>query len=84
MILVGAWLIAQFHWILYLFGAFLLFTGIKMWWAAGQEPDLDNNPALKLLRRPLPDRARPSTARSSSPWRTACKHRHAAAAGDRC
>ncbi len=50
MILVGAWLIAQFHWVLYLFGAFLLFTGIKMWWAAGQEPDLDNNPALKWIR----------------------------------
>ena len=51
LILVGAWLIAQFHWILYVFGAFLLFTGIKMWWAAGQEPDLDNNPALNWLRR---------------------------------
>jgi tellurite resistance protein TerC len=50
MILVGAWLIAQFHWILYVFGAFLLFTGIKMWWAAGQEPDLDNNPALNWIR----------------------------------
>ncbi len=50
MILVGAWLIAQFHWILYLFGAFLLFTGIKMWWAAGQEPDLESNPALKWIR----------------------------------
>jgi tellurite resistance protein TerC len=50
MILVGAWLIAQFHWILYLFGAFLVFTGVKMWWAAGQEPDLEANPALKLLR----------------------------------
>jgi len=50
MILVGAWLIAQFHWLLYVFGAFLLFTGIKMWWAAGQEPDLDNNPALKWIR----------------------------------
>ncbi|MFN9210829.1 MAG: TerC family protein [Betaproteobacteria bacterium] len=50
LILVGAWLIAQFHWILYIFGAFLLFTGIKMWWAAGQEPDLDNNPALRFIR----------------------------------
>jgi tellurite resistance protein TerC len=50
-ILIGAWLIAQFHWILYLFGAFLLFTGIKMWWAAGQEPDLDNNPALRWINR---------------------------------
>ena len=50
MILVGAWLIAQFHWILYAFGAFLVFTGIKMWWAAGQEPDLDSNPALRWIR----------------------------------
>ncbi len=50
-ILIGAWLIAQFHWILYVFGAFLLFTGIKMWWAAGQEPDLDNNPALRWINR---------------------------------
>jgi tellurite resistance protein TerC len=54
MILVGSWLIAQFHWILYVFGAFLLITGIKMWWAAGQEPDLEGNPALKLLRRLIP------------------------------
>lgn len=54
MILVGAWLIAQFHWVLYIFGAFLVLTGIKMWWAAGQEPDLESNPALKLLRRILP------------------------------
>jgi tellurite resistance protein TerC len=50
MILVGAWLIAQFHWILYLFGAFLVFTGIKMWIATGQEPDLEANPALKWIR----------------------------------
>ena len=50
MILIGAWLIAQFHWILYLFGAFLVFTGIKMWWASGQEPDLEANPALKWMR----------------------------------
>ena len=54
MILVGSWLIAQFHWILYVFGAFLLITGIKMWWAAGQEPDLESNPALKLLRKLMP------------------------------
>ena len=54
MILVGSWLIAEFHWVLYLFGAFLLLTGVKMWWAAGKEPDLESNPALKLLRRWLP------------------------------
>jgi tellurite resistance protein TerC len=51
MILLGAWLISQFHWVLYLFGAFLVFTGIKMWWAAGQEPDLDSNPALRWINR---------------------------------
>jgi tellurite resistance protein TerC len=54
MILVGAWMIQHFHWILYVFGAFLVLTGIKMWWAAGQEPDLESNPALKLLRRIMP------------------------------
>lgn len=51
MILIGAWLIAQFHWIMYVFGAFLVFTGIKMWWAAGQEPDLENNSALRWINR---------------------------------
>jgi tellurite resistance protein TerC len=51
MILVGAWLIAQFHWVLYVFGAFLVFTGVKMWLATGQEPDLEANPALKWIRR---------------------------------
>ncbi|HAS51561.1 MAG TPA: hypothetical protein DCS21_07385, partial [Gammaproteobacteria bacterium] len=40
MILVGGWLLAEFHWILYVFGAFLILTGVKMWWAAGKEPDL--------------------------------------------
>jgi tellurite resistance protein TerC len=54
MILLGSWLISEFHWVLYVFGAFLLLTGIKMWWAAGQEPDLESNPALKLLRKVLP------------------------------
>jgi len=54
MILVGGWLLQQFHWILYLFGAFLILTGVKMWWAAGEEPSLDGNPALRLLRRVMP------------------------------
>ena len=58
MILVGAWLIAQFHWLLYVFGAFLVFTGAKMWFAAGQEPAIATNPVLTLLkqRMRLPDR----------------------------
>ena len=54
MILAGAWLIQHFHWILYVFGAFLVLTGIKMWWAAGKPSDLEDNPALRLLRRVMP------------------------------
>ena len=53
MIVIGAWLITQFHWVLYLFGAFLVFTGIKMWWAAGQEPDLETNPVLTFINRKM-------------------------------
>ena len=51
MILAGAWLIAEFHWILYLFGAFLVITGAKMLIFANQEPDLEQNPALRWMRR---------------------------------
>lgn len=54
MILIGGWLIAEFHWILYVFGAFLLFTGIKMWFGADEEADLEDNPALKVLRKIIP------------------------------
>lgn len=50
MILLGAWLIAQFHWILYVFGAFLLATGAKMLWFADHQPDLEKNPVLKWMR----------------------------------
>jgi tellurite resistance protein TerC len=53
MIFAGAWLIAQFHWILYLFGAFLLVTGVKMWWFADEKPDLEANPIVRWLRRHL-------------------------------
>jgi tellurite resistance protein TerC len=37
--------------VLYVFGAFLVFTGLKMWFAAGKEPDIESNPALKILRK---------------------------------
>jgi tellurite resistance protein TerC len=53
MILAGAWLIAQFHWLLYVFGAFLVFTGVRMWLSVGDQPDLDSNPVLRWLRRHL-------------------------------
>jgi tellurite resistance protein TerC len=54
LIVIGAWLVSQFHWVLYVFGAFLIFTGWKMWTASGEEPSLDDNPALRLLRRFMP------------------------------
>ncbi len=50
MIFGGSWLISQFHWVLYLFGAFLVLTGAKMLWMADQEPDLASNPLLRWLR----------------------------------
>ena len=53
MIFAGAWLITQFHWILYLFGAFLVFTGVKMAWMASSEPDLATNPLLRWMRKHL-------------------------------
>jgi len=50
MILVGAWLISTFHWVLYLFGFFLLATGVKMLLVAGKAPDLEKNPVLRWMR----------------------------------
>ncbi|TXH69430.1 MAG: TerC family protein [Thiothrix sp.] len=50
MILMGAWLLAHFHWILYVFGAFLVFTGIKMLWASEHQPDLENNALVRWIR----------------------------------
>ena len=54
LIFIGAWALAHFHWILYVFGALLLFTGVKMWLLAEQKPDLANNPLLKWLGRHVP------------------------------
>jgi tellurite resistance protein TerC len=54
MIFAGVWLIEQFHWMLYVFGAFLLFTGIKMWWMADKEIHLENNPLIKWIKNHYP------------------------------
>ncbi len=54
LILAGAMLLARFHWILYLFGVFLLLTGVKMLLAAGKEPDLESNPLLRWITRHVP------------------------------
>jgi tellurite resistance protein TerC len=51
MILAGVWLVSQFSWVLYLFGLFLVFTGIKMLFFAESEPDLSQNPLLRWLRK---------------------------------
>ncbi|WP_215779780.1 TerC family protein [Paludibacterium sp. B53371] len=53
MIFGGVWLINQFHWLLYVFGAFLLLTGIKMWRTVDQPADPANNRLLQWLRRRL-------------------------------
>jgi tellurite resistance protein TerC len=50
LIFVGALLLSEFHWILYVFGLFLLLTGVKMLLFAGKEPDLDTNPVLRWMR----------------------------------
>ncbi len=51
MIGVGAAMVERFEWLLYLFGAFLIFTGIKMWKMAGKEYDVGGSPALAWIRR---------------------------------
>lgn len=53
MIFLGAWLIAEFHWVLYIFGVFLVYTGVKMWNSIGKEPDLDKSTAMRWLRKGL-------------------------------
>jgi len=53
MIALGAAMVSQFSWVLYLFGAFLLFTGIKMLWMADTESNVGENPLLGFLRRHL-------------------------------
>ncbi len=51
MIGLGAALVHQFDWILYIFAAFLVFTGIKMFLMADAKPDIASNPILKYMRR---------------------------------
>ena len=50
LILAGSALITQFHWLLYIFGLFLLVTGIKMFYFADKQPDLEQNPLLRWMR----------------------------------
>lgn len=51
LIAVGAVLLKEFHWIIYIFGAFLIFTGIRMALHRNEEMHPEQNPVVKLLRR---------------------------------
>lgn len=53
MILAGAWVVQEFAWVLYLFGIFLVVTGVRMLVAEEKAPDLENNPTLRFARRHL-------------------------------
>jgi tellurite resistance protein TerC len=54
MIGLGAYLIHRFHWVLYLFGAFLVWTGYRMAGQAERAVELEANPLVRLVRRLLP------------------------------
>ncbi len=51
MIALGAALVEQFHWILYLFAAFLIATGVKMLFTGDQEMDVSKNPVVRFMNR---------------------------------
>jgi tellurite resistance protein TerC len=53
-ILIGAELLETYDWMVYLFGVFLIYTGIRMARHSNQEVHPDRNPVIKLLRRILP------------------------------
>jgi tellurite resistance protein TerC len=54
LIAVGAALLEQFHWIIYVFGAFLIFTGIRMAVSRDENVEPDKNPVVKFFRRFMP------------------------------
>ena len=54
LIAVGAALLHEFHWIIYIFGAFLIFTGIRMAWQHEESVQPDKNPVVKFFRRFMP------------------------------
>ena len=53
-ILIGAWLVQEFSWILYIFGAFLVYTGIKFLRGQEEESNVENMALLKWLRKHVP------------------------------
>ena len=49
MIAAGAALVQQFYWLLYVFAAFLIATGVRMLWATDHEPDISKNPVVRWI-----------------------------------
>lgn len=54
MIALGAALIKEFHWVIYIFGAFLIFTGFRMAFHKNEGIDPEKNPLVRLFRRFMP------------------------------
>jgi tellurite resistance protein TerC len=54
LILAGAALLHRFHWVIYLFGAFLVYTGIKMLTSGSEAMEVESNPTVRFFRRLLP------------------------------
>jgi tellurite resistance protein TerC len=54
LIVIGAALVARFHWVLYVFGGFLVVTGLRLVRAAEEEPDVEHMRVVKLVRRWVP------------------------------
>ena len=54
MIFVGGWLLTEFHWLMYVFGAFLVLMGVKMWQGADDDANLEDNKLLKWLKSHIP------------------------------
>ncbi len=51
---IGAFLLERFHWVIYIFGAFLVFTGIRMGLDKGHDVEVEHNPIIRLLRKRFP------------------------------
>ena len=76
MIFIGAALVQRFEWILYIFGAFLVYTGIHMMKPESEEEDLSQNKILGWLKKVIPvshqfegENSLPSKTASASPPR---------------
>ncbi len=74
-ILTGVELIHRFHWLIYIFGGFLIYTGIKMLTSGDVKIDPERNPLVKLARRVMPitpsfEKDRFFVKRNGSTWAT--------------